>query len=92
MRTIFLNSVPDHVAKIAIGKKKLSEFAPDVTYSVWMLSEIIVGDAFGVDRIDYLLRDAYHAGVVYGRFDHHRLLQTFRILPLTDQEEDSIEL
>ncbi|MBR0752586.1 HD domain-containing protein [Bradyrhizobium jicamae] len=97
MRAIFLNSVPpinpDHVAKIAIGQKKLSEFAPDVSFSVWetLLSEIIVGDAFGVDRIDYLLRDAYHAGVVYGRFDHHRLLQTLRILPLSDQEGDSIE-
>jgi HD superfamily phosphohydrolase len=70
MRDIFQNSVPpvnpDHVAKIAIGPKKLSEFASDITFSVWetLLSEIIVGDAFGVDRIDYLLRDAYHAGVV----------------------------
>ena len=84
MRDIFQNSVPpvnpDHVARIAIGPKKLSEFAPDVTFTVWetLLSEIIVGDAFGVDRIDYLLRDAYHAGVVYGRFDHHRLLQTLK--------------
>jgi len=56
------------VAKIAIGPKKLSEFGADVSFTVWetLLSEIIVGDAFGVDRIDYLLRDAYHAGVVYG--------------------------
>jgi uncharacterized protein len=97
MRKIFHDSVPpinpDHVAKIAIGPKKLSDFAPDVNFTVWetLLSEIIVGDAFGVDRIDYLLRDAYHAGVVYGRFDHHRLLQTLRILPRSDQEGDSIE-
>lgn len=41
----------------------------------------IIPDAFGVDRIDYLLRDSYHAGVSYGRFDHHRLLDTLRILP-----------
>jgi uncharacterized protein len=97
MRQILQNSVPpinpDHVAKIAIGPKKLSEFAPDISFSVWetLLSEIIVGDAFGVDRIDYLLRDAYHAGVVYGRFDHHRLLQTLRILPKSDQESESTE-
>ena len=94
MRDIFLKSVPpinpEHVAKVAIGPKKLSEFAADVTFDVWetLLSEIIVGDAFGVDRIDYLLRDAYHAGVVYGRFDHHRLLQTLRILPRTDRQSE----
>ena len=75
------------MAKIAIGPKKLSEFKPETTFTIWesLLSEIIVGDAFGVDRIDYLLRDAYHAGVVYGRFDHHRLLQTLRILPRSDE-------
>lgn len=80
--------IPDHVAKIAIGPKKLSEFRDDLNFSVWetLLSEMIVGDAFGVDRIDYLLRDAYHAGVVYGRFDHHRLLQTLRILPKSEGE------
>lgn len=98
MREIFHKSVPpvtpEHVAKIALGQKKISEFEPEVEFTLWenLLSEIIVGDAFGVDRIDYLLRDAYHAGVVYGRFDHHRLLQTLRILPRSDdQDEGSIE-
>lgn len=46
-----------------------------------ILSEIIVGDSFGVHRIDYLLRDSYHTGVAYGRFDHHRFIDTLRILP-----------
>jgi len=46
-----------------------------------VLSEIIVGDAFGVDRMDYLLRDSHHAGVTYGRFDHFRLIDTLRLLP-----------
>ena len=91
MRETLMNSVPpvrpEHVAKIAIGPKKLSDFAPEITFNIWesLLSEIIVGDAFGVDRIDYLLRDLYHTGVVSGRFDHHRLLQTLRILPRSDQ-------
>ena len=86
-----MNSVPpvrpEHVAKVAIGPKKLSDISSEITFTIWesLLSEIIVGDAFGVDRIDYLLRDAYHAGVVYGRFDHHRLLQTLRILPRSDE-------
>ena len=56
-----------------------------------MLSEIIVGDAFGVDRMDYLLRDSLHAGVQYGRFDHHRLVDTLRILPKSDESGQSGE-
>lgn len=67
------------VVKLALGQKE----APDLTYSTWetILSEIIVGDAFGADRMDYLLRDSHHAGVAYGRFDHFRLIDTLRILP-----------
>ena len=57
-----------------------------------ILSEIIVGDVFGADRIDYLLRDSYHAGVSYGRFDHYRLIDTLRILPIseTDSQEPAL--
>jgi uncharacterized protein len=67
------------VVKLAIGPRKAS----DLSFSTWetILSEIIVGDAFGVDRMDYLLRDSYHAGVAYGGFDHFRLIDTLRILP-----------
>jgi uncharacterized protein len=70
---------PEDIVKLAVGPRKASDLKP----SVWetLLSEIIVGDAFGVDRIDYLLRDSHHTGVSYGRFDHHRLLETLRILP-----------
>ena len=69
----------EHVAKLAVGPNK----APDMSFSSWerILAEIIVGDAFGVDRMDYLLRDSLHAGVVYGNFGHHRLIDTLRILP-----------
>jgi HD superfamily phosphohydrolase len=67
------------VVKLALGPDK----APDLTFSTWetILAEIIVGDAFGADRMDYLLRDSHHAGVAYGRFDHFRLIDTLRILP-----------
>jgi HD superfamily phosphohydrolase len=67
------------VVKLALGPKE----APDLTFSTWetILAEIIVGDAFGADRMDYLLRDSHHAGVAYGRFDHFRLIDTLRILP-----------
>ena len=81
----------EDIEKLAVGPKKAS----DLTFSDWeaILSEIIVGDAFGVDRMDYLLRDAYHAGVAYGRFDHYRLVDTLRILPSSqsDEKEQSLE-
>jgi len=75
----------EHIAKLAVGPKKMKE-----TFSVWeaILAEIIVGDAFGVDRIDYLLRDSYHSGVAYGQFDHYRLIDCLRILP---KSQDSRE-
>jgi len=74
---------PEDVAKLALGKKKCK-----LEFSDWetILSEIIVGDVFGADRIDYLLRDSYHAGVSYGRFDHYRLIDTLRILPASAKD------
>lgn len=82
---------PEDIVKLALGPKK----APDLKFSDWeiLLAEIIVGDAFGVDRMDYLLRDSLHTGVAYGRFDHFRLIDTMRILPPpahgADQESSS---
>ncbi len=73
-----------HVAKLALGEKSAAKaFGGDVTFTPWerVLSEIIVGDTFGSDRIDYLLRDSHHAGVGYGKFDHSRLIETLRLLP-----------
>ncbi len=32
------------------------------------------------DRMDYLLRDAYHAGVNYGKYDLNRLVATVRLI------------
>lgn len=78
---------PDLVAKIAVGPKHWSGEA----FTVWetLLSDIITGDAFGADRMDYLLRDSLHAGVAYGRFDLHRLVQSLRILvPDSDDDEE----
>lgn len=68
---------PEHIALLAVGP------APGETVRPWqaIVTEIITGDVFGADRMDYLLRDSLHTGVAYGRFDHHRLIDTLRILP-----------
>src|SRR5207302_5845214 len=81
---------PDDVAKLAVGAKKYKD-APLTDWEA-LLSEIIIGNAFGVDRIDYLLRDSHHAGVGYGKFDHIRLLDNLRILPKTYTEGCELSL
>jgi HD superfamily phosphohydrolase len=70
---------PEDVAKLSVGPK----YFQNKPFKEWesILSEIIIGDTLGVDRIDYLLRDSHHCGVAYGKFDHHRLIDTIRILP-----------
>jgi uncharacterized protein len=91
MRPIWegMKIAPEDVVKLALGRKEL----PDTDFTPWetILAEIIVGDAFGVDRMDYLLRDSHHAGVAYGKFDQYRLIDTLRILPRapTEAEEDA---
>jgi len=79
---------PLHIVKLALGPKEAS----DLNFDTWetLLSDIIVGDGFGVDRIDYLLRDSYHIGVAYGKFDHYRLIDTLRII-VTDSVNDHDE-
>jgi HD superfamily phosphohydrolase len=78
---------PEDIGKLAVGAKHYPEPLND-----WetLLSEIIIGDAFGADRMDYLLRDSLHAGVAYGHFEHHRLIDTMRILPRKEKEEDRV--
>jgi HD superfamily phosphohydrolase len=80
---------PQHVAKLAIGPRKVQKLRLGVNFDTWeaILAEIIVGEAFGVDRMDYLLRDSLHAGVEYGRFDHERLIGTLRVVPQALREE-----
>ena len=79
----------EDVVKLALGPKKCK-----LELSDWetILSEIIVGDVFGADRIDYLLRDSHHAGVSYGQFDHYRLIDTLRILPASGSDSQEPEL
>jgi HD superfamily phosphohydrolase len=55
----------------------------DPPLPVWtdVLHEIITSRIFGADRVNYLLRGSHHAGVAYGRFDHHRPINTLMFVP-----------
>lgn len=86
------------IIKISIGEKKLQEMGINLTFSPLekVLCEVITGDFFGADRIDYLLRDAQCTGVAYGLIDYHQLIEMLRILPHKDElhlgiEENGIE-
>jgi len=94
LKALFKRMTPrvaaEDVVKLALGPKE----AEGIKFNDWelLLAEIITGNSLGVDRMDYLLRDAYHSGVGYGKFDHFRLLETVRIVvppptPQAVQEE-----
>lgn len=79
--------VTSDLCKLAIGEEKLQEIDPRTPpFSPWqhILSQLICGDLFGADRIDYLLRDAHFIGISYGLIDHEQLIETLHIQPSSD--------
>ncbi len=81
------------ILKMSIGEKKMLEMGVAVTFSPEerVLSQVITGDFFGADRIDYLLRDAQCTGVAYGLFDYHQLIEMLCILPVGSELQLAIE-
>lgn len=91
------NIVIDDVVKLAIGEEKLTQMNSkwkDYAFSPWeqVMSQVITGDFFGADRIDYLLRDARCTGVSYGLFDYHQLIEMLCILPCQKKGEETLTL
>jgi HD superfamily phosphohydrolase len=76
--------IEEDVIRLAVGQGALEPWHK-------ALSQIIAGDFFGADRIDYLLRDARYTGVSYGMFDYHQLIEMIRILPLDGHLKMGIE-
>ena len=48
----------------------------------------IISGQMDADRMDYLVRDSYHAGVDYGRFDWRRLVNTVVAIPSGGEESN----
>src|SRR3990172_6203128 len=65
----------DDVVAVALGPEK----KPTEDASLQLLGELVAGD-LGVDRMDYLVRDALHTGAAAGRFDYQRLLNTLTVI------------
>ncbi|MGK7346053.1 MAG: HD domain-containing protein [Candidatus Nitrospinota bacterium M3_3B_026] len=85
---------PEDVIDVAwdAGKRAKSEPGHELTPWKTLLNEIVCGNTFGADRIDYLLRDSWHAGVAYGRFDPHILIAGLTALIDPNNEEISLGL
>jgi len=79
---------PDDVVAVALGPEKSPQEDP-----LLQLLQELVGGELGVDRMDYLVRDALHTGATAGRFDYHRLLNTLTVIhhPITDSPVLAIE-
>ncbi len=85
--------IVNDILKMAIGEKKLFEMGASLEFSnvERMLSQIVTGDFFGADRIDYLLRDAQCTGVSYGLFDYHQLIEMLCVVSFDEQLQLGIE-
>lgn len=83
---------PEDVVDVAWDVRKRSKVEVCVL-PPWqtLLNEIITGNIFGADRIDYLLRDSWHTGVTYGRFDPDRLIGGLRVV-IDSTKQDEIAL
>lgn len=91
---IFQEDIVDKIIKISIGEEALNKISnKKYNFSSWekILSKVIIGDFFGSDRIDYLLRDSKFTGVAYGFFDYLQLIETLKILPSKDDFELGID-
>lgn len=86
-------NIVEDIKKISIGEAKWKEITGGI-FTPWerIVSEIITGDFFGADRIDYLLRDAKSTGVAYGLFDYHQLIEMLRVLPNVGGGADELRL
>jgi HD superfamily phosphohydrolase len=71
---------PEEVVDLCWDVRKRPRDELETPLSPWktLLNEIITGNTFGADRIDYLLRDSWHVGVTYGQFDADRLIRGLR--------------
>lgn len=90
--------IQEVVAKLSLGEEKLRALRPGVSFTSRekVYSQIVTGDFFGADRIDYLLRDAKATGLSYGLFDYTQLIEMLVIFSQEDKlilgvEENGIE-
>ena len=81
-----IESHPDNQKNYGFTVKDLSDFFLETPSPKNLLWRDLVSSQMDADRMDYLLRDAHHAGVAYGKYDLDRLAATVTVLERPDKE------
>lgn len=76
-----LGEIVDHAyADVGISRTAVVDlWSGTLPANAQFLSELVSSN-LDCDRMDYLLRDSYYAGVAYGRFDQERLLSSLTVV------------
>ncbi|HEY4255135.1 MAG TPA: HD domain-containing protein [Chlamydiales bacterium] len=86
-------NIVEDIQKVAVGPAKWKQFTGK-SMTPWerIVSEVLTGEFFGADRMDYLLRDAKSTGVSHGLFDYQQLIEMLQILPSVERGSDELQL
>ncbi|MHA1795324.1 MAG: HD domain-containing protein [Promethearchaeota archaeon] len=71
----FNDNILKRIVNIAIGENKGLNLTPN--NNDILFNSLLTGQC-GIDRFDYLLRDSYHLGVMYGSYDLNRITETIK--------------
>ncbi|GEM_PF-6063695 len=73
----------EDVAKVALNQDEYLKIFPNYSYSPFekIMNEIVTGDAFGADRMEYMYRDAKNSGIVTGEFNREAIIKSLVLLP-----------
>jgi HD superfamily phosphohydrolase len=56
-------------------------------YKKAFIEKDIISGPLDADKLDYLLRDSYFTGVKYGIFDLEKIIESFKIIKISSEEE-----
>ena len=72
------NSYLPYVKAVLYGT---DDFEGPISHGAVNVLRNLISGTVDLDRLDYILRDSHHAGVVYGRVHVDRLISMIRLLP-----------
>jgi len=94
VRYILRDVIEDHPINYMNYKIQISDlesiFSQTPTTPNTLMWKNLVSGQMDADRMDYLLRDSFHAGVSYGRYDLDRLSSTVTLCQSSESESHEI--